>query len=122
VDTCPDFAEAARRLRGFLSRQGWPEQIMWLRQGDVSRRSGELIVIKTRGQRDGEHDCQRAYERGRTRGLGVALEAVCTLGDRSCVIVSCPTDEREAELLMYPADGGLKLSAALPRIEGIVGG
>jgi len=43
------------------------------------------------------------------------MDAVCTLGDVTCAVISYPTDDREAELLMFPSDGGLKMSVAVPR-------
>ena len=61
----------------------------------------------------------RSYEQGRSANLGVSLEAVCTFDGATCAIVGYPADEREAELLMYPSDGSLKFSAALPRTEAL---
>jgi hypothetical protein len=49
------------------------------------------------------------------------MVAVCTLGALTCAIVEHPVDEQEAELLMYPSNGSLKLSVMVPRISGIDG-
>jgi hypothetical protein len=117
--TAPSFDEAAQSFRTFLVAQGWPGHIVWIRDGDVIRRAGDPVTICRSEQADGEKGAQRKYEIGRRRGLGVLLEAICTLGDATCAIVAYPVDEREAELLMYPSDGGLKLSVAVPRIEGV---
>jgi hypothetical protein len=115
----PDFDEAVRRFQLFLEAQGWPTKIIWSRQGDISRRSTESIAVHRRDI-DGQSEARTTYEQGRRAGLGVSLEAVCTLGDAAVVTVAHPADEREAELLMYPSDGGLKMCAAMPRVEGNV--
>lgn len=115
----PGFDEAAQKFREFLVSLGWPGQIIWIRDGDIIRRARDPLTICRSEQGDGEENAQRKYEIGLRKGLGVLLEAICTLGDATCAIVSYPVDQREAELLMYPSHGGLKLSAALPRIEGV---
>jgi hypothetical protein len=48
------------------------------------------------------------------------MEGICTLDDATCAVITFPSDPADAELLMYPADGGLKLSVALPRIAGVL--
>lgn len=115
----PDFDEAVRTLQVFLAGQGWPTTIIWTRPGDIVRRSAEFIGIHRRDI-DGQSEARSTYEQGRRAGLGVSLEAVCTLGGAAVVTVAYPSDDREAELLMYPSDGGLKMCAAIPRIEGTV--
>jgi hypothetical protein len=109
---CPDFGEATRRFRDFLRRQDWPEQIVWVRAGDVIRSPGPAITICRQTDAVGDGHAEREYELARRKGLGVLLDAVCTLGGATCAIVLYPVDLREAELLMYPSDGGLKLSVA----------
>jgi hypothetical protein len=113
----PDFDEAVRTFQAFLEGKGWPTKIIWSRPGDISRRSTESIAVDRRDV-DGQSEARSTYEQGRRAGLGVSLEAVCTLGDAAVVTVAYPSDDREAELLMYPSDGGLKMCAAIPRIEG----
>jgi hypothetical protein len=49
---------------------------------------------------------------------GVMLDAHCTIGPLTCASVGFPSDQDEAERLMYPSDGSLKLSVAVPRVEG----
>src|SRR5579872_5722964 len=115
----PDFDEAVRRFQAFLEGQGWPTKIIWSRPGDISRRSTESIAVHRRNI-DGQFEARSTYEQARRAGVGVSLEAVCTVGDTAVVTVAYPSDDREAELLMYPSDGGLKMCAAMPRIEGIV--
>jgi hypothetical protein len=58
------------------------------------------------------------YDIARRRGLGVCFVAICTIGGNTCATVLWPADAREAELSMYPSDGGLKMSVAIPRTEG----
>jgi hypothetical protein len=54
----------------------------------------------------------REYEFARQQGLGVCLYAVRGIGGSSFALVEYPRDSDEAERLMYPSDGGLKLSMA----------
>jgi len=115
----PSFGEAVLRFQDFLRGQQWPEQIRWFRVDDFGRVPGNPIVILRTPDGDGRGDAMTAYEHGRRANLGVSLEAVCTLDGATCAIVGCPADEREAEVLMYPSDGSLKLSVALPRTEAV---
>lgn len=97
---CPPFEEATRRLQAFLSENGWPTDIVWLKSGDSAERlqSGEA---------------KRKYEFARWQGLGVCLEAVRLIGSSTFAVVLYPRDSEEAERLMYPPNGSLKLSVAI---------
>src|SRR4051812_47522423 len=112
-----EFDEALSRFRAFLRSQGWPTAIVWARAGDVIRDSSEVISI-VRRQSGSDSEARRTFEDGLGGGLGVSFEAVCTLGDETVAVVAFPADSREAELLMYPPDGSLRMSAAMPRVEG----
>jgi hypothetical protein len=114
-----DFDDAVSRFRAFLHSQGWPTQIIWMKPGDIILRTSEAVVICHRDV-DGESGAIEIFEDASQRALGVSLDAVCTLGDATVAIVDFPSDGREAELLMYPADGGLKMRIAIPRLEGAV--
>jgi hypothetical protein len=70
------------------------------------------IVRKTKAKKVNE------YNIARHRGLGVCFDAICTINGATCATVLSPADAREAELSMYPSDGGLKMSVAIPRTEG----
>ena len=67
---------------------------------------------------DDDSDARDAFATGGAAGRGVAFHAVCTLGDATVAVVAFPSDDREAERFMYPEDGSLKMSAAIPRVEG----
>jgi hypothetical protein len=58
------------------------------------------------------------HEEGRRRNLGVSFDAVCIVGDSTCATLSYPRDARDAELRMYPPEGGLKMGVADRRVEG----
>jgi hypothetical protein len=115
----PSFGEAVQRFKDFLRSQHWPEDIRWFRADDFGRAPGGPITIVREPDGDGCGDAMASYEQGRRANLGVSFEAVCTFGGATCAIVGYPADAREAELLMYPSDGSLKLSAALPRTEAL---
>jgi hypothetical protein len=115
----PVFREAVQRFRDFLRGQMWPDKILWFRADDFGRVPGKPITILRRPSGDGSADAETSYERGHRANLGVSLEAVCTLDGSTCAFVDFPADEREAELLMYPSDGSVKFSAAMPRTEAV---
>ena len=60
-------------------------------------------------------EAEREYEIARQRGLGVCLEAIRVSGGATVAVVLHPHDDDEAERLMYPSDGELKLSMPVAR-------
>jgi hypothetical protein len=115
---CPPFVDAVRRFEEFLEGQGWPPTIRWVAEEDLERSPGRPIAVALVEGEDREAEARGRYEIGQERRLGVLLHAICTLGGASCAVVSFPEDERESERLMFPSDGSLKLSVAVPREEG----
>lgn len=111
------FPEASNRFRAFLAAEGWPTAITWVPASMVIRTVGEPMPIESI---EPNHELQAAneYNGAKHRGLGVWLDAVCTVNGTTCARVLSPADAREAELSMYPSDGGLKMSVAIPRTEG----
>ena len=114
------FRDAVARFRAFLLDQGWPMAIAWVPTWKILLRPGPSTAIESV---HAAHDAQAAteYDAARDRGLGVCFDAVCTIGDTTYATVLWPADARDAELMMYPSDGGLKLSVAVPRTEGRIG-
>ena len=110
--SCPSFDQAVSSFQQFLKLQGWPTEIVWARPADFVWQSGVLSVRTT-----DVIDAKTEYETGRQAGLGVLLDARCTLAGFTCASVRYPKDEDEAQRHMYPSDG-LKLTVAVPRIEG----
>lgn len=95
--TCPPFEEATRRFQEFLSENGWPSEIVWVRT-EENLQPLPLEAIR------------REFERARQQGLGVCLSAIRKTESSALAIVEYPLDADEAERLMYSSDGGLKLS------------
>ena len=54
---------------------------------------------------------RREYEAGIAGKLGVEFSTLCELNDAECSYVWFPRDQDEAERMMMPADGSLKMSA-----------
>jgi hypothetical protein len=111
------FRDAVARFQAFLFDQGWPTAIVWVPTWTIDRRPGPSTAIESIHAGHEAHAANE-YHATRDRGLGVCLDAVCTIGDTTYATVLWPADARAAELLMYPSDGGLKLSVAVPRTEG----
>jgi len=102
---CPGFEEAANRFKAFLLENGWPTEIVWVRSPEHPERLQPSEV-------------KREYEFGRHQGLGVCLYAIRVVGGSAFAVVEYPRDSDEAERLMYPSDGGLKLSVAVTGDDG----
>jgi hypothetical protein len=110
---CPGFRQATSQFRQFLLETGWPERIVWVRS-DVARSFEQPVAVN----RCEVSEAEREFEVGRQKGLGVLLDAICTFQGATCATVLHPSDSDEAERLMYPSNGGLKMSATIPRAEG----
>jgi hypothetical protein len=115
---CPEFAGAVQRFRDFLRAEGWPTDLLWVREADIVRLPESGVAVFLQGDDDGAARAERVFASARAAGLGVALDAVCTLGEATCAVVAWPLDPEEAVRAHYPADGGLKLSVATTRLEG----
>lgn len=99
---CPPFDEATRRFQKFLRENGWPTEIVWVKIDENLEPLASAEVM-------------REFEFARHRRLGVCLCAIRVSGGSSFAVVEYPRDADEAERLMYPCDGGLKLSVAVKR-------
>jgi hypothetical protein len=114
----PPFAEAVARLVARLREEGWPLALRWIRGADLLRLADadDGLAVVLRADDDGDAEAAGAYAAAVRRGLGVALEAVCTLGELTCVVVASPRDRDQARRLGF-ADGGLQIVVAQPRCE-----
>jgi protein tyrosine phosphatase (PTP) superfamily phosphohydrolase (DUF442 family) len=81
----PPFADAAARFAAHLERAGWPSKIVWAREADVTH--GEELVVSPRAEDERNDDAAWDYEVARAGGSGVALTAVCELGEATCAMV-----------------------------------
>src|SRR5215468_9662886 len=105
------FDQSVSRFRALLSAERWPNTIRWLSAADVVRSDDGTIFIRFRDNH--EALAEKEYESACHRRLGVCFDAVCTVGEMTCAMVLSPVDALDAELQMYPSDGGLKLSVAV---------
>jgi protein tyrosine phosphatase (PTP) superfamily phosphohydrolase (DUF442 family) len=94
----PPFLDAAARFAAHLERAGWPREIVWAREADIQR--GEKLVVAVRAKDERNDDASWDYEVARATGSGVALTAVCSMGEATCAVVG-------------PAQGG-KLTLNVP--------
>jgi protein tyrosine phosphatase (PTP) superfamily phosphohydrolase (DUF442 family) len=82
----PAFPEAAARFAAHLQRAGWPVKIVWARAADVGEDDG--VVVSVRAEDERNDDAAWDYEVARAAGGGIALTAVCSLGDATCATIS----------------------------------
>src|SRR5689334_25376660 len=101
--SCPPFGEATRRFQKFLSENGWPSEIVWVRTEEDLELPSAAVT--------------REFERARQRGVGVCLYAIRQTGSSTLAVVEYPCDSDEGERLMYPSDGGLMGSVCVEPCE-----
>jgi hypothetical protein len=92
IAPCPDFGEAVRRLRALLRDEGWPDEVRWVRPGDIewTPQPGDVVVFLN-GDDDGAAEAERTFEAQRQAGRGAVLRAVCTWGETTCATLE-PSD------------------------------
>jgi hypothetical protein len=106
----PSFEDVSSGLRALLESRGFSAAIAWIKAADLTRdASGPTVTLGPEIER--EAWARGAYARAVAAGLGVVLEAVCTAGDRPCVVVYGPRDEEEAARLLM----GNLVRLAVPR-------
>jgi hypothetical protein len=93
-----EFDEAFTRFQAFLFNEGWPTEIVW-----VDGRQRRIQASKASGE----------FDAARLRRLGVCLHALRVVRGSTLAALAYPSDAVDAEYLMYPADGGVKLSLAV---------
>src|SRR5262245_32214621 len=97
---CPPFEEASRRFQKFLLDNAWPTEIVWVKtEAHLASLPADEVI--------------RHFEFARHQGLGVCLCAIRVTENSTVAVIEYPRDSDEAERLMYPSDGGLKLSVVL---------
>ena len=121
AEETPEFEQAVDRLRRFLADQGWPTTIAWRTETDIVRLPSGDVVVHRRSPSASASRAREHYEEGRRRGVGVALDVSCELGDSACASIFWTTDAREAECRLMPARG-LKLVIATPRRRAVSAG
>ena len=113
---CPSFEEATNRFRAFLSLNGWPTEIIWVKSAEQCgfQHADQLERLQP-------PEAKRDYEFARHAGLGVSLVGLLVVRGSTFAAVQYPRDADEAERLMYPSDGGLKLSVIVT-LDDLAGG
>jgi hypothetical protein len=104
----PAFENAVSQFHEFLAGQRWPPRVFWIRPGDARFRRGR-IVIRPVSAEVGEAHAREVYARATSTRLGVMLEAVCRVNERTFARVVRPLDEDASSRGLFPDD--LKLAA-----------
>lgn len=105
-----DFDAAVSDYTEFLKKCGCPSRIIWVTPEDVLfTRSGRIYIRHAAEGRAAQ--ARKQYEAGLESGLGVEFLMLCELNDSARCFVWFPRDRGEAERMMMPADGSLKMSA-----------
>jgi protein tyrosine phosphatase (PTP) superfamily phosphohydrolase (DUF442 family) len=82
----PPFAEACARFAAQLERAGWSRKVVWVRAADMTPGDEPVVAARTQDERD--DDAAWDYDVARAAGSGVALTAVCSLGEATCAMVT----------------------------------
>jgi hypothetical protein len=102
------FAESSTRLSQFLQDRGLPPRKMCVDWGDVIVKNGRFYVYRSR-TKDRAASAEARFQEAAKRGVGVCLEAICTVKDATCTFVYLPSNDDEADQHWIPASG-VKLS------------
>jgi hypothetical protein len=82
----PSFDDAVAWFKRFLTTQGWPDQIEWIRLRDVAIDRGTPIVPLLQHSQGQKH-ARSAYEVVVNRRFGVGMFASFLLSDSTCAWV-----------------------------------
>jgi hypothetical protein len=105
------FDDAVAKYAEFLKQCGCPQRIIWVAPKDVLFTGSSLIYIKLSVPESNAAAARKEYEAGIASTLGVEFRTLCGLHGATCCFVWFPRDREEAQRMMLPADGGLKMSA-----------
>ena len=107
----PALQDAIPRLQEFLQEHGWPQEVAFVGEDELIW-AGDYFWVRLR--KAANESARDAYDNGLRRGLGVALNAVCTDSRSTYAHVYVPRDDRDRQEHML-AVNGLKLSVPLRR-------
>jgi hypothetical protein len=105
------FDDAVAQYVKFLENCGYPQKLMWVTRKDVLFTGSSRIYIRTSDPDGNAAAVRKEYEAGIASTLGVEFRTLCVLNDATCCYVWCPRDQNEAQRMMMPADGSLKMSS-----------
>jgi hypothetical protein len=105
------FDDAVAKYVDFLKQCGCPPRIIWVAPKDVLFTGSSLIYIRLSVPESNVAAARKEYEAGITSTLGVEFRSLCELNGATCCFVWFPRDREEAQRMMMPADGSLKMSA-----------
>ena len=111
-----DFDQTIDQFKAFLSKQGWPDRIVWVTKDDVLVSPGPIFVRTQQALRNTEL-VRRRFEESAHRPGGILLAALSSSENTTFCYFWIPGDEREAALHMTPSGGGAKFSAPVPGSE-----
>jgi len=115
VHDVPPFAEASARMSAFLRGQGAPESIVWVFREEVTSFRRQ-VWVRAGARREAQSAAAEAcFEKGRERGLGVAIRGVCQVEGATACYVWVPKDSTEAEYALQPPS--LKLAVPTPLVK-----
>jgi hypothetical protein len=111
------FEDARTKFQAFLAQQGYSQELLWIRVADVISSGKPLIYV--RRSKNSEKLCRADYEAGISGGLGVLLRAIGEIDCKSCCYVWTPKSLDEAQRMLMPRDGGLKMQVRSggPKLE-----
>lgn len=112
MDEIPEFAEAERRLLGFLKREGHGAlELRWVFREDLRPGRGGDVVVRWPLPASNRALSEQEVDAGRELGYGVMVEALGRHGQRVFAFVGYPRSGQEAQAGLI---SGFKLSIALP--------
>ena len=111
------FEEVVRMFQDFLEKHKCPREVKWIKPSDVIFPGKPYLYLRLPLPPAREEMAKRTYEAGMDKGMGVLFEMLCQTDGVSYCFVWSPKDADEAERMLMPADGGLKMSTRMQRPE-----
>ena len=111
IEMPPALQDAVPRLKKFLQEHGWPEEVAFVGEEELIW-AGDYFWVRLR--KAAHENARESYDNARRRGLGVALNAVCTDSVSTYAHIYIPQDDRDRQEHML-AVNCLKLSVPLRR-------
>jgi hypothetical protein len=110
-DAAPNFQQAVARFRDFLRTNNYSDDIIWVTADDVLLTGKRLAYIRIPFPADNLQKVGRTYDEGVAQGRGLLMSTLCRMYGSTCCYLWFPRAAGEVPQGVWPADGGLKLSA-----------
>jgi hypothetical protein len=105
------FDETVARFQGFLGKNQYSENILWLTPEDVLLSGRRFVYVRVPIPAANEINARKIYDEGVANGRGLLMSTICEMNGSTCCYVWYPRRQEEEPQGLWPHDGSVKLSA-----------